>query len=52
MEELAQQGLVQWRETLASGLNSLVRTLGEQFRMEGGSGNGTLHFPVDGKLDS
>jgi len=52
MEELAQQALMQWRQTLASGLNSLVRSLGEQFRTEAANGNGVLHLPVDGKLDS
>ncbi len=35
MDELAQQAVGRLRITLASGLNSLVASLGEQFRVEG-----------------
>jgi hypothetical protein len=34
MEELAQHSVGRWQRTLAGGLNSLVKTLGEQFRLE------------------
>jgi hypothetical protein len=34
IEDLAQQALAQWRQTLAVGLNSLVQSLGESFRLE------------------
>jgi hypothetical protein len=37
MEEASQQSLEKWRLTLAGGLNSLVRTLGEQFQLEASS---------------
>jgi hypothetical protein len=37
MEEASQQSLAKWRLTLAGGLNSLVRTLGEQFQLEASS---------------
>lgn len=37
MEEASQQSLEKWRLTLAGGLNSLVRTLGEQFQPEASS---------------
>ncbi len=43
MEELAQQSVEQWRVTLAGGLNSLVSSLGEQFRLQAGSGNVGKH---------
>jgi hypothetical protein len=36
MEELAQHSVERWRRTLAGGLNSLVKTLGEQLRLEPG----------------
>jgi hypothetical protein len=34
MEELAQQSVERWQLALASTLNSLARTLGEQFRLQ------------------
>ncbi|MGC2057219.1 MAG: hypothetical protein WA653_03105 [Candidatus Sulfotelmatobacter sp.] len=34
MEQLAQQSVEQWRLALAGGLNSLARTLGEQFSLQ------------------
>jgi len=34
MEELAQQSVERWRVTLAGGLNSVISTLGEQFRLQ------------------
>jgi hypothetical protein len=34
MDDLAQQSVERWRRTLAGGLNSLVKTLGEQLRLE------------------
>ena len=37
MDELAQHSVGRWRRTLAGGLNSLVKTLSEQFRLEAGN---------------
>ncbi len=39
MEELAERSVERWRVTLAGGLNSLVRTLGEQFTLQAASEN-------------
>jgi hypothetical protein len=48
MEELAQQSVERWRLALASGLNSLLGVLGEQFRLQARSGNnGGQHSPVE-----
>ncbi len=46
MDELAQQAVGRLRITLASGLNSLVASLGEQFRVEGTSNRDSKHLPV------
>jgi hypothetical protein len=46
MDELAQQAVGRLRITLASGLNSLVASLGEQFRVEGRSNGESKHLPV------
>jgi hypothetical protein len=46
MDELAQQAVGRLRITLASGLNSLVASLGEQFRVEGRSNGESKHIPV------
>jgi hypothetical protein len=46
MDELAQQAVGRLRITLASGLNSLVASLGEQFRVEGSSNRESKHLPV------
>jgi hypothetical protein len=43
MEELAQLSVERWRVALAGGLNSLVSTLGEQFRLQAASGNAGKH---------
>jgi len=44
MNELAQQSVDSWRHTLASGLNSLARILGEQFQLEAApNGNKNPH---------
>jgi hypothetical protein len=44
MNELAQQSVESWRHTLASGLNSLARILGEQFQLEAApNGNKKAH---------
>jgi len=47
MEELAQQAVGRLRITLASGLNSLVTSLGEQFRGGSASNGESKHPPVD-----
>lgn len=47
MDELAQQSVGKWRVALAGGLNSLARSLGEQFRLEVAS-NGNGNQPVTG----
>ena len=47
MEELAQQAVGRLRITLASGLNSLVTSLGEQFRVGGATNGDSKHPPVD-----
>ncbi|HUO25606.1 MAG TPA: hypothetical protein VMU61_08065 [Candidatus Aquilonibacter sp.] len=39
MEELAQQSVESWRAAFAGGLNSLVRTLGEQFILQSSNGS-------------
>lgn len=39
MEELAHQSLERWRVVVAGGLNSLVRTLGENFMLEATNGD-------------
>jgi len=36
MDDLAQHSVERWRRTLAGGLNSLMKTLGEQLRLEPG----------------
>ncbi len=46
MEELAQLSVERWRIAFAGGLNSLVRTLGEQFVLQAASANGGHHSPV------
>jgi len=47
MEEVAQQSVERWRLTLAGGLNSLVRTLGDQFRFPAPTnGDAGQHSPV------
>jgi len=46
MDELAQQAVGRLRSTLASGLNSLVASLGDQFRVEGRSNGESEHVPV------
>ena len=46
MDELAQQAVGRLRITLASGLNSLVASLGEQFRVEGPSNGESKRLPV------
>jgi len=43
MEDLAQQSVERWRLTLAGGLNSLISTLGEQFRMQAPESNSGRH---------
>jgi hypothetical protein len=35
MEELAAQSVERWRQTLAGGLNSLIKSLADQFQLEG-----------------
>ena len=40
MEELAQRSVERWRRSLAGGLNSLVKVLGEQFQLQAMSKNG------------
>jgi hypothetical protein len=47
MEELAQQAVGRLRLTLANGLNSLVLSLGEQFRTEGASNGQGKHLQAD-----
>jgi hypothetical protein len=47
MDELAQQTVGRLRSTLASGLNSLVASLGEQFRGAGPSNGESKHLPLD-----
>ena len=39
MEELAQRSVESWRRSLAGGLNSLVKVLGEQFQLQAMSKN-------------
>ncbi len=46
MDELAQQAVGRLRSTLATGLNSLVASLGDQFRVEGRSNGESKHVPV------
>ena len=46
MDELAQQAVGRLRSTLASGLNSLVASLGDRFRVEGRSNGESEHVPV------
>jgi hypothetical protein len=40
MDELARLSIERWRHRLATGLNALVKNLGEQFQLEGRSGTG------------
>jgi len=47
MEELAQQAVGRLRLTLANGLNSLVLSLGEQFRTDGASNSESKHPRID-----
>jgi ABC-type Fe2+-enterobactin transport system substrate-binding protein len=47
MEELAQQAVGRLRLTLANGLNSLVLSLGEQFRTDGASNGESKHPRID-----
>ena len=48
MEELAQQSVERWRLALAGGLNSLARTLGEQFSLQAASDSSAgRHSPVE-----
>jgi hypothetical protein len=47
MDELAQQTVGRLRITLASGLNSLVASLGEQFRVPGPSNGESKQLPLD-----
>jgi hypothetical protein len=48
MEELAQQSVERWRLALAGALNSLARTLGEQFRLQAASDtNAGQHSSVE-----
>ncbi len=47
MDELAQQAVGRLRTTLASGLNSLVATLGQQFQVEGRANGEGKHLPLD-----
>ena len=48
MEEAAQQSVERWRLSLAGALNSLARTLGEQFLLQAASdSNPTQHSPVE-----
>jgi hypothetical protein len=48
MEELAQQSVERWQLALASTLNSLARTLGEQFRVQAATNaNTSQHPPVE-----
>ena len=39
IEELARHSVDRWRDRLASGMNALIRNLGEQFQSEAASGN-------------
>lgn len=39
IEELARQSVDRWRNRLASGMNALIKNLGEQFQSEAASGN-------------
>jgi phage-related minor tail protein len=45
IEKLAQQSVERWRMALARDLNSVAKTLGEQFRLEAGSGSGEKPNP-------
>ena len=45
MEELAQQSVERWRRSFAGGLNSLLRTLGEQF-LQAPADDAGQHSPV------
>lgn len=48
MEGLAQQSAERWRLTLAGALNSLARTLGEQFLLQATTGSSTTkHFSLE-----
>jgi hypothetical protein len=48
MEELAQQSVERWRLALAGGLNSLARTLGEQFSLQAATESSAgRHSPVE-----
>ncbi|MGA6982692.1 MAG: hypothetical protein WBZ11_14145, partial [Candidatus Sulfotelmatobacter sp.] len=48
MEELAQQSVERWRLALAGGLNSLARTLGEQFSLQAATDSSAdQHSPVE-----
>ncbi len=40
IDDVAQHSAAQWRQRLASGLNSVIQSLGEQFRFEAGSEEG------------
>jgi chromosome segregation ATPase len=40
MHALAEQSVDRWRVTLANGLNSVARNLGDQFHLEAGNGSG------------
>jgi hypothetical protein len=46
MDELAQLSVERWRIAFAGGLNSLVRTLGEQFVLQAANANGGQHSRV------
>jgi hypothetical protein len=39
MEEQAKRSVERWRLTLAGGLNGLIKSIGEQFRLDAESGN-------------
>ena len=48
MEELGQQSVERWQLALASTLNSLARTLGEQFRLQAATdANASQHSSVE-----
>jgi hypothetical protein len=48
MEELAQQSVERWRLALAGGLNSLARTLGEQFSLQAATDSSAdQHSPME-----
>src|SRR5581483_8253968 len=45
IDDVAQHSAAQWRQKLASGLNSVIKSLGEQFRFEAGPEEGCTPPP-------